>query len=167
MKATINDPKHRTINRGALAGSEADWTKFNPWRAPGHAPVFDPCGRAGGSAHPTPGHGEFTNTTYAKFGDLGSKVLPRYPTGTVWEAGSVVETMASFRANHGGGYQYRLCPLKSELTEACFQETPMPFADDSKVMVSDGRIIKLRSVFVSAGTLPVGGTWQMNPIPGY
>jgi hypothetical protein len=165
MKATINDPKHRSINRNATAGSKEDWTKFNPWRAPGYAPVFDPCGRAGGSAHPTPGHGEFTNTTYAKFGDLGSKVLPVYNTGTVWEAGSVVETMTSFRANHGGGYQYRLCPLESELTEACFQETPMPFASNSKLMIADGSIIELNSTFVSDGTLPVGGTWLMLGIP--
>ena len=102
MKATINDPKYRTVNRNATAGSADDWTRFNPWRAPGNAPVFDPCGRAGGAASATPGHGEYTNTRYAKFGDLGSKVLPKYPTGTVWAAGSAVETMQSIRANHGG-----------------------------------------------------------------
>ena len=125
MKATLNEPKHRTLNRNVTAGSPEDWTRFNPWRAPGNAPVYDPCGRAGGAAHPTPGHGEFTNTTYAKFGDMGSKVLPRsmlqshrtnpnpnrdpdpnpywrYPTGTVWAAGPAVETMQSIRANHGG-----------------------------------------------------------------
>ena len=45
------------------------------------------------------GHGEFTNTTYAKLGDLGSK-LPTMPSGAVWKAGSVVETMWSLRANH-------------------------------------------------------------------
>ena len=28
FKATNNDPRSRTINRGAEAGSEADWTKF-------------------------------------------------------------------------------------------------------------------------------------------
>ena len=38
MKATINDPKLRTVNRDAEAGSDADWSKFNPWRAPGSAP---------------------------------------------------------------------------------------------------------------------------------
>jgi len=165
MNATINLAQYRTINRDAEAGSDADWTKFNPWRAPGNAPVYDPCGRAGGGPHSTGGHGEFTDTKYAKFGDLGSKVLPKYPTGTVWKAGSTVETMASFRANHGGGYQYRLCPLESELTEACFQETPMPFADDSKLMINDGRIIKLRSVDVSEGTTPPGSTWRMLGIP--
>jgi len=31
----------------------------------------------------------------------------------VWKAGSVVETIWNVRANHGGGYQYRLCPLQA------------------------------------------------------
>merc|ERR1719160_534104 len=35
MKATINNPLHRTVARYAIAGSAADWTRFNPWRAPG------------------------------------------------------------------------------------------------------------------------------------
>ena len=165
MKATLNDPKYRTLNRDAPAGSDADWTKFNPWRAPGNAPVYDPCGMAGGAPHPTPGHGEFTDTVYAKFGDRGSKVLPKYPTGTMWEAGATVQTMQSIRANHGGGYQYRLCPADSELTEACFQQSPMPFADDSSLMLSNGTMVRVKSTFVSEGTLPVGSTWQMLPIP--
>ena len=108
----------------------------------GYAPVFDPCGRASGSYKATPGKGEFTNTTYAKLGDLGSQVLPKYDTGTVWQAGSTVETMTSFRTIHGGGYQFRLCPLESNLTEACFQQTPMPFAANSKLMISDGSMIE-------------------------
>lgn len=166
MKATINDPHLRTINRDAVAFSDDDWTRWNPWRAPGAAPVYDPCGRASGGPHTTSGHGEFTNTTYAKVGDMGSK-LPRMPSGAVWKAGSVVETMWSLRANHGGGYQYRLCPLSSELTEECFQQTPMPFAGNSRLMLGNGTMIPLHSTFVTEGTLPVGGTWQRNPIPGY
>lgn len=166
MKATINDPLYRTINRHAEAGSEQDWAKFNPWRAPGSAPVYDPCGRAGGGPHSTGGHGEFTSTKYAKFGDMGSK-LPKMPSGAVWKAGSTVQAMWSVRANHGGGYQYRLCPLSSNLTEACFQETPMPFADSSSMMLGNGTMVKLKSTFVSEGTLPSGSTWQMLPIPGF
>jgi len=165
MKATINDPKHRTLNRNVTAFSADDWTRWNPWRAPGSAPVYDPCGRAGGAGHSTPGHGEFTNTTFAKMGDLGTR-LPYQHSGTVWEAGSAVETWQAIRANHGGGYQYRLCPLeKMPCTEADFQETPMPFADSSSLMLSNGTVIKLTSTFVSEGTLPKGGTWQMLPIP--
>ena len=165
-KATINDSRHRTINRDAVAGSDADWTRWNPWRAPGSAPVYDPCGRASGGPHATPGHGEFTNTSFARIGDLGSK-LPKLPSGAVWRAGSVVETVWSLRANHGGGYQYRLCPLHSELTEDCFQQTPMPFAGPSKLTLGNGTNMTLNSTFVSEGTLPAGSTWQMNPIPGW
>jgi hypothetical protein len=97
---------------------------------------------------------------------LGS-ALPKLPSGTVWQAGSVVETMWSLRANHGGGYQYRLCPLNSKLTEACMQQTPIPFAGNSKIMLANGTAMTLNSTFVTDGTLPVGGTWQMNPLPGY
>eukprot|EP01049_Picozoa_sp_SAG25_P009208 SAG25_NODE_893_length_4885_cov_4.133723_1_plen_407_part_10 len=39
-KATINKENHRTINREAEAGSDADWSKFNPWRAPGTARAY-------------------------------------------------------------------------------------------------------------------------------
>ena len=51
IKPTINDPKYRTVNQAAEAGSHADFTKFHPWRAPGRAPVFDACGMAGGVDH--------------------------------------------------------------------------------------------------------------------
>lgn len=69
---------------------------FRAWFA---AAVWDPCGRASGSFQATGGHGEFTNTKYAKLGDMGSK-LPKFPSGAVWKAGSVVETMWSLRTNH-------------------------------------------------------------------
>ena len=61
--------------------------------------MWDPCGRASGSFQATGGHGEFTNTKYAKLGDMGSK-LPKFPSGAVWKTGSVVETIWSLRANH-------------------------------------------------------------------
>lgn len=175
MKATLNAPHLRTMNPDIPAGSDADWTKFNPWRAPGNAPVFDSCGRASGAGHPTGGHGEFTNTTFAKLGDKGSQVLPIYPSGAVWQTGSTVQTMWSVRANHGGGYQYRLCPLKTAEAlrnstsfrplEDCFQQTPMPFAGDSYMMMSNGSMLNLTSTFVSEGTQPAGSTWQKMPIP--
>jgi hypothetical protein len=114
----------------------------------------------------TGGHGEFTNTTYAKVGDLGSQ-LPYFNSGVTWKAGEVVTTMWSLRANHGGGYQYRLCKLEDDLTEECFQKTPVAFADDSSLMLSNGTMMKLKSTFVREGTLPLNSTWQMNPIPGY
>ena len=47
VAATITDPAWRTYNRGAVAGSAADVTRFNPWRYPGAAPVYHACGMAG------------------------------------------------------------------------------------------------------------------------
>ena len=109
-KATICDPLHRTLNRKAVCGSKEDRYYFSPWRAPGSAPVFDACGMAGGSPWPigAPGWGvagaaaagvRYLNTTHAHQGDLGSKVLPETPTGTVWKAGSLAEVSWTMRTN--------------------------------------------------------------------
>ena len=37
-----------TLNLDVEEGTDEDSYRFNPWRAPGHAPVVDPCGQAGG-----------------------------------------------------------------------------------------------------------------------
>ena len=58
-----------------------------------------------------------------------------------------------------------MCPAKSPLTEACFHETPMPFASNSSIRLSNGTMIEVKSNFVSAGTLPAGSTWQTLPMP--
>jgi hypothetical protein len=47
-KATVCDSRLRTYNMDAACNSAADTYKHNPWRAPGTAPVYDPCGAAGG-----------------------------------------------------------------------------------------------------------------------
>merc|ERR1719191_2067803 len=42
-------PRHAwTLNMDAVEGSVEDSYRYNPWRAPGFAPVVDPCGQAGG-----------------------------------------------------------------------------------------------------------------------
>ena len=51
-KATLCDPKLRTVNTAAECGAADDWYYFSPWRKPGSAGVFDSCGVAGG--HPPP-----------------------------------------------------------------------------------------------------------------
>ena len=104
---TNNDARSRAFNRnctGACIGSAQDGGKWNPWRSPGGAPSYDPCGRAGGGPKVTSGKGDYVTTEFAKLGQLGS-TLPKQPSGAVWKAGSVVETRWSIRANHGGGYQ--------------------------------------------------------------
>ena len=64
-----------------------------------------------------------------------------------------------------GGYQFRLCPLEEELTEACFQRTPVPFASETQRITFKDREERISGTFVSEGTLPPGSTWAMNPIP--
>eukprot|EP00038_Savillea_parva_P017602 m.21074 g.21074 ORF g.21074 m.21074 type:complete len:358 (+) comp3855_c0_seq1:52-1125(+) len=165
MKPTNNDPKYRTYNRNVTAMSPQDIYQHNPWRAPGSAPVYDACGMAGGGPHWIPTQLSYRNTSNAVQGDLGSKVLPHAPTGIVWKRGDSVEATWSLRANHGGGYQYRLCPLESNLTEACFQSTPIPFAGQTWLMWNDGSRLAINGTFLSQGTLPPNSTWAMNPLP--
>merc|ERR550514_2515597 len=87
---------------------QGDWTKYRPWRAPGHAPVSDPCGVAGGYRVQRGGGGE--TPVGAKQGDLGSKLPPLDRVHTEWTAGGVAEVGWMVGANHGGGYLYSLCP---------------------------------------------------------
>ena len=48
-KTNATLPRHAwTLNMDAIEGSEEDRYRFNPWRAPGWAPVVDACGQAGG-----------------------------------------------------------------------------------------------------------------------
>ena len=112
MNATICDPKLRTYNVDAPCNTDADIYRWNPWRAPGSAPVLDSCGMAGGGYVNMGGEAKYTTTKFAKTGDLGS-LLPEAPTGIVWWAGSVATAKWSIRANHGGGCT--LCGLEREV----------------------------------------------------
>lgn len=184
INATL--PKHAwTLNMGAVEGSKEDAYRFNPWRAPGYAPVVDACGQAGGkfkSQH-IGGDSVFTDNKFAKMGDLGSK-LPPSANKTKWVAGTYVEVAWGPLYNHGGGYQYRLCPADEALTEECFQRTPLEFdrtkqtlvwttksvpgADNSTPPVpADGtlRYPVPEPVFVDEGTWPKGSTWARDPLP--
>ena len=56
-------------------GTSYDIFKFNPWRAPGKAPVFDSCGMAGGRWTEAFNAAAFNSSKFAKMGDRGTKVL--------------------------------------------------------------------------------------------
>jgi hypothetical protein len=92
---------------GAMRNSKYDIYRHNPWRAPGHAPVADACGLAGGTpwAAIAPEEGQYINTTHAHHGMKGTE-LPEMPTGTVWKAGGVAPVVWQVRFNHGGGCVY-------------------------------------------------------------
>jgi len=120
INATL--PRHAwTLNMGAVEGSKEDAYRFNPWRAPGYAPIVDPCGQAGGklASQHIGGDSTFTENKFAKMGDLGSHLPPSVKKAQ-WIAGSTVEVAWGPLYNHGGGYQYRLCSAKEALTEVIF-----------------------------------------------
>eukprot|EP00664_Eupelagonemidae_sp_cell27_P003185 gene3186-939_t len=166
--ATLNDKKYRTWNVDKTGGS-GDWTQRRPWRTPGDAPVTDPCGLAGGWYTPgTKGNGGDAPPG-AKQGAAGSE-LPKLLRRTEWVAGSTAEVAWAIYANHGGGYQYRLCPAGQPLTEACFQRTPVePIGDTNWVQYGDGMDVNDRqeipAIRVTDGVTPAGSTWTRNPIP--
>jgi hypothetical protein len=176
-----------TLNIGAEEGSVEDSYMYNPWRAPGYAPVIDACGQAGGKLKQQKVGGDsiFIDNVFAKMGDLGSR-LPETPTEnkTKWKAGSWVEVAWGPLYNHGGGYQYRLCPISEEPTEECFQRNPLEFdrskqtlvwntkavpgADKTTPPVPAGKTLRFpvpNPVFVDKGTWPPGSTWARDPLP--
>lgn len=142
-----------------------DTYRYNPWSRPGTAPMTDPCGMAGGTmpAEAGPGDAVFWQTQFAKMGDLGSEVLPIAASGVEWRAGDWVEVKWGIRYNHGGGYQYRLCPNVTDVTEDCFQHHPLVF-DETKQQLEwlNGTRYSINGTFVSIDGV---GMWARNPIP--
>jgi len=167
MKPTNNDPKYRTSDRNIPAGSPKDSTQHMPWRAPGNAPVSDPCGLAGGTWNAQTLGGDFNTTKWATLGDKGSAVLPYRPTGVVWKRGGVGKPTWYLRANHGGGYSYRLCKYAAgvNVTEECFQQTPLDFTMESRIVWRNGSSVPFAPTLLSKGTFPEGSMWAMNPLP--
>jgi len=163
---------------GMLAkGYFKDIKERNPWRYPGSAPVENPCGLNGGGYYPGPtGTGGEAFFGYPQ-GWKGTEVAPLLRK-TTWIAGSTVEVAWGITANHGGGYQYRLCKvannsanITAEATEECFQKTPLDFVGDKQwIQFGDfgsdpSNRTEISATRVSNGVLPVGSTWTRNPIP--
>ena len=62
--------------------------------------------------------------------------------------------------------QYRLCKADQPLTEACFFKTPLPFNESGQaIQFNNGTRLPIKGTFLRNGTLPLGSTWAMNPIP--
>lgn len=169
-KVATLDPSYRTVNRKATPGSPEDIYKHNPWRAPGQAPVADPCGMAGG----TPWKAEvgeagvYTATKYAHHGMKGSllKALVNGLPPTVWKIGGEAEVTWQLENNHGGGYSYRLCPADEPLTEECFQKHQLDFVQDQQgVVLKNGTVVLIKGTFVDKGTYPAGSMWSTLPVP--
>ena len=122
----------------------------NPWMSPGSAPVFFPCGVAGGNPDGCPPGeparpGQDCGGVYKggwSYGPAAEQFQFDEVVSTDWVRGGMAEAGWGMVANHGGGYSYRLCRLpvggRGELTEECFQQTPLKFANEmSWVQVVD------------------------------
>lgn len=166
MEPTLNKPEYRTFPESRTKPA----ARHNPWRAPGYAPVINSCGIAGSwvtdmgwvghaqGGSPPPGF---------NYGVAGTD-LPESPK-TTWAAGTTVEVAWQLWANHGGGYQYRLCKKGSPLglTERCFQQTPLiPANNISYLQYGDDKSTRkeFQAVRVSEGVWPKGSVWTRNPV---
>ena len=97
-------------------------------------------------------------------------------TNPVWKSGDVQEVSYSVSANHGGGIQYRICPLdyllNNTISEDCFEA--LEFVGDMSWFQytnehSELQSIPFTAVRVSdantAGVLPKGSTWTQVGLP--
>jgi len=160
MEPTNNDPEFRTYDPYGES-SDPDRYKYNPWRAPGKAPVNDPCGLASGG----------TNAgTYAavpagyKSGDKGTEVLPE-TEATLWQAGATATVGWALSAQHLGGYSYRLCPKDSALTEECFQSNTLTFAGANSTIHFNDDSQADKKIMTRTYHAPDGSQWRTNPVP--
>jgi len=152
---------------------KGDWTKWMPWRSPGLAgkgnPKFQPCGVNSGAlaSQPEPP----TSTHDVANGAPGTllSMLPKQEWST-WKAGSVVEAEWAIYANHGGGYNYRICKYDGDgsLTEECYQKTPLEFATpETEIRYKDNSKapFNITSPTTNVGTFPAGSQWRKSPVP--
>ena len=173
-KPTIVDPMLTTMNYDTKG---MPLLSFHPWRAPGSTPGLDPCGLAGGArTNMSMRAGGFGPETGYPQGFEGSK-LPPIPREQrkVWKAGGTANVSWVSVANHAGGYQWSLCPADKELTEECFESTPLQFADDFSTLrymfLLNGTLgpnrteVVIPALRVTKGVLPKGSMWSKNPVP--
>lgn len=172
--ASLVTYKHSCIGEPFEGHPLCDWTKKHPWRHPGSAPVESPCGIGGGNPRGCP---EGAPKGLCQGGGYSYGKDARELTGNfkpeVWEIGSEVEVAWGIEANHGGGYQYRLCRKQdrqqnSDLTEECFQANPLSFVGDAQWLqfgADESNRAEIRARRTNNGTIPEGSQWTRNPIP--
>jgi len=102
-------------DRDSCAASEMD----KPASCPGQAPVVDPCGTYNPAVQPL----------FPMPEPRGSKLPERH--AVQWVAGSLQPVRSAIWINHFGVYQYRLCRKDKTITENCFQQNVLAFADET------------------------------------
>lgn len=147
--------------RSVTNGGTPDVFGTAPWRAPGNAPVYGSgCGVAGGGPLPFANGG--TPPPGATQGMDGLELPEMAPT--IWQIGSTVEVAWAISANHGGGYQYRLCKKSGRISEECFQRTQLKFSGNTSFIMDHNG--KITSEFPMTKVTTAGGDWARDPIPG-
>lgn len=143
-----------------------------PWWAPGTAPIYSPCGVAGGNLKGCPVGGAKGDCPGGGFGygAPAERVSFVDVLTTEWTAGRTAEVGFGINANHGGGYSYRLCPKPPEgkvVTEECFQAHPLDFDGDMQWVQygPNGTRTTFLANRTRQGTFPAGSQWTKNPIP--
>jgi len=176
----IWDKKHCFTDPGAPYDVCPTWyptnADRNPWMAPGSAPVFSPCGIAGGNPFGVEGceGGEDDFCTWGgyQYGPDARTIDLKDAVFTEWQSGGTAKVGWGLKANHGGGYSYRLCPVgeggPGDVTEDCFQETPLKFASENSWVQygwDETKRVTFKANRTTQGTYPAGSEWTMNPIP--
>jgi len=160
MEPTNNDPEFRTYDPHSQSKNPEEH-KYNPWRAPGKAPVGDPCGMASGSLNP---HAYDAIPQGYKPGDKGSQVLPE-TAATLWTAGATAWVGWGLSAQHSGGYSYRLCPKDSAIEEECFQSNVLEFASANSTLHFNDGSKPDKKIITRTYTAPDGAQWRTDPVP--
>ena len=141
-RPTLIDPDLLTTAESIADPLDHKGVATRPWRSPGTAPVASPCG----------------NNQYHS--ELDGLDLPPNPAHTTWRQGEVVTVASSVFINHGGGWQWRLCPKSASVTEACFQEHVLDFADATQTLrFKDGHDVVIPARHTQ------DGKWARNPVP--
>lgn len=143
-----------------------------PWYAPGTAPVHSPCGVDGGNPNGCPAGNpdEFACAGGGRGNGDDGRTMPGNTKPAEWMIGEDVELAYGVEANHGGGYQYRLCPKPAsnmELTEQCFTQMPLTLGDKAWIQFHGDRSnrTEFKPLRTTEGTYPAGSQWSRNAIP--
>ena len=75
-------------------------------------------------------------------------MIPKGAVTTTWRQGGIEKVGWGILANHGGGYSYRLCRAGEQLTEECFQKTPLRYLDCSLLILT---LLFLSSIIQPSG----------------
>jgi hypothetical protein len=175
-----NEPDKRTFNVHNLS-PKGDWSKYFPWRGPGFAVPLDSCGIASGFKKNEVNYGSRVSDGFqqgdkfiAANGGAKSVSASVNAASNHWMSGGTAEVSFTMVVNHGGGYQYRLCPKDApDMDEACFEAGALDFATSSseiRFADSNRKSVTIQAVDVGANgdstvVNPPNKAWRRIPVP--